>query len=1379
MPPPMVLRGLVLFFLVLTINVFAGEITGTINISDVEFSDIDGYLIPKGEGYSFIGEKDGYPILMIKNIGYVLPLDAQNVRIEITNIEQDTLDIRGKIYPYVPMDTFFISDSIYNSADVYPNNNIIKINEGYKNGWHLVYASMNILNYISSEGKIILNKRIDYKITYDERGILADGVVDLVPSNIREEIRNEIDSMVLNPEMVDIYAPSEEEIADENKVDLVIITPTEWKDILVPVMEWKNKRGLRTKIVTVDSILNTIVRGYDAAEKVKGFIKNAYLYNGTRYFLFFGSDDGNLDCWEYNNDEGLDEAPGVFVPAREALITHSGDEGYSPYELYKPDIYYAGLDGYWDWDQDGIFGESEDSRDMDMYPDVIVGRVLAESREQAEIYARKILLHEKEYPYGIAKNLLIYNGVETWQEGDEEALREIDTALIYLNDVGDITFFNRDTNNQTDSIIKYMNEGNGYIMGIAHGSPGGIALNGRDFVVDSGINELTEDSLLFGIYIGMSCSPGFYKLNSFAENILCNSGGEEITSGVSAIMIPYKEAYFYDDILIEMSKILRNLKSRGYSHTGDIINAYWLENISREKEQANMNLYGDPTLPLYFEGPYEMSIGMYDLDNGEMLIQVKDKETRNDIGNVDICLIVIDSNTGDTLYYDVRHTPRGIATFYTDVNFIDEGIKTYAVATAKNYYPVEDSLIGKGYKDNIVLSCPDVIPIMTEDTIKVSVYGIDPETYEIKPIPMARVILDNELGWDNYRFYREVYTNDNGYAEIPLNDTDIRSTHTIEIKVDKAGYEEIEKSINPYMWTSDPEAFGTNSQNRISLYIENDTREWWVLYSDGRYINAGYSVDADGPWRLIRINRGKNPDMVAIPGGLFGIWTTGTGLGYAIKHSPWTGDTVYPDIFVYQEPIMSISPENDSLYLGYLYLDYYNPAAEGFNYAFHHLWVEEDTLHDVDSEIVVPEDGDVWFSNIKANHSPVVAMFELENMYIPAIGFIDSRDRFTIKMRKIEGGIPQNSWAFPEQPGDTNNIAFRPFAIGFGNSMHFMWEEHNPENGLTYLLRYKIDATGEDLDTIRYGGLGYVKSPYPEFFEYVDRGYNVIHLLIPTSTGHRDEIYYRGDDSIYYPDIKVFFDPYDTTNSGTYYGTIMFAEKYDSIYKININSIEYGGVAQAFYYNEYDYGKSYENSNDSNSVYIEEKVKGLNMNMGYYAEIKTEGNIKGAYRVYIDGKKYDIITPHRKKVVIDIPIDLYGEDREIDIEVKGKHKIDGKLTVSVYEYLKRDGTKGMISNIYTIKGDNFAYIMREVKDVVYVIPDGNIININYGIAKDEKIEMSLYDISGRKIKELYKGYRNKGYYNIKMNKEEIPTGVYMLIYKVGDKVINKKIANVR
>ena len=49
------------------------------------------------------------------------------------------------------------------------------------------------------------------------------------------------------------------------------------------------------------------------------------------------------------------------------------------------DLYYGGLDGTWDSDGDGIYGEADEDTDVDLMPEVFVGRIPVQTASQAEV----------------------------------------------------------------------------------------------------------------------------------------------------------------------------------------------------------------------------------------------------------------------------------------------------------------------------------------------------------------------------------------------------------------------------------------------------------------------------------------------------------------------------------------------------------------------------------------------------------------------------------------------------------------------------------------------------------------------------------------------------------------------------------------------------------------------------------------------------------------------------------------------------------------------------------------------------------------------------------------------------------------------------------
>ena len=147
--------------------------------------------------------------------------------------------------------------------------------------------------------------------------------------------------------------------------------------------DWKTQKGKRAKIVNFTWIRNNFL-GRDDAEIVREFIKYAY-YNWGTIWILLGGDT-------------------KIVPYRTAyaMDCEIGGGGYR--NEIPCDLYFADLDGNWDANGNGIFGEVSD--EIDMYPEVYVGRASLNSPEEIDGWVNKILTYEKNPPTDYQKNML-------------------------------------------------------------------------------------------------------------------------------------------------------------------------------------------------------------------------------------------------------------------------------------------------------------------------------------------------------------------------------------------------------------------------------------------------------------------------------------------------------------------------------------------------------------------------------------------------------------------------------------------------------------------------------------------------------------------------------------------------------------------------------------------------------------------------------------------------------------------------------------------------------------------------------------------------------------------------------------------------------------
>jgi len=141
--------------------------------------------------------------------------------------------------------------------------------------------------------------------------------------------------------------------------------------------------GLNDTVVTTAAIYASY-SGRDNPEKIRNFIRYAYSNWGTTHVLLGGDVE--------------------IVPCRRAWVDATG---YNPILLdsIPADLYYSDLDGTWDANGNGLFGEPEDS--CDMYPDVFVGRVPATTTAGADLFVSKFLAYTADPDAPYLRNVLL------------------------------------------------------------------------------------------------------------------------------------------------------------------------------------------------------------------------------------------------------------------------------------------------------------------------------------------------------------------------------------------------------------------------------------------------------------------------------------------------------------------------------------------------------------------------------------------------------------------------------------------------------------------------------------------------------------------------------------------------------------------------------------------------------------------------------------------------------------------------------------------------------------------------------------------------------------------------------------------------------------
>ncbi|MCK4524011.1 hypothetical protein KAU15_03700, partial [candidate division WOR-3 bacterium] len=299
------------------------------------------------------------------------------------------------------------NSDIYLSDNAFPINNVFLGHQGNMGGNALCGINICPFIYYPALNKLEFISKIKVRIFYTYRGYNAN-------IHMKEDLsKNILKSIVSNTNDIDRFISKDNKQtsskASRDSTNYFIITTSDFDTIFARLAEWKTKKGIPTQTVTADYIYSNY-SGVDNAEQIRNFIIDAHTSYGTMYFLLAGQSD-------FENGQEI-------IPRRDVYYITSGAGYYVDEDTLISDLYFADLDGNWNADGDGTWGERTDS--VDMYADVFVGRAPILTIEHAQTFVNKVLLYEKTPDSSYMKKLLLPAAIlwSTYQ-GDTISQNEI------------------------------------------------------------------------------------------------------------------------------------------------------------------------------------------------------------------------------------------------------------------------------------------------------------------------------------------------------------------------------------------------------------------------------------------------------------------------------------------------------------------------------------------------------------------------------------------------------------------------------------------------------------------------------------------------------------------------------------------------------------------------------------------------------------------------------------------------------------------------------------------------------------------------------------------------------------------------------------------
>lgn len=376
---------------------------------------------------------------------------------------------------------------------------------------------------------------------------------------------------------------------DADPPRMLIVTAAPLQGLFGQLAQRRHSEGILTDVVTIDEVLGT-AEGRDDAEALRNYIIAYKQLHGLDYVLLGG-------------DTGL-------VPFRYAFAMEC-QAGFHPREDSLPcDLYFSDLDGDWDANQNGIFGELED--EVDLYPDVWVGRVTVDDLSEAQAWYDKLVAYEDCGQAGHLQDVLFLAEVLWNNPFTDGGVSKNMIQELCLPGFMDVTKLYQTLGNLNETtVMNAMSAGTNLLNHNGHAWYNGMSIGSGGSIGESFLNSVDSDGRFSALFYSIGCWSAAFDFDAVAEHFLTSPQG----CGVSFIGnssygwgSPGNPAYGYSDILdryfFQMLYQHRNARiGQVLAMSKDFYIPYgrW-ENVYRW-HLYQVNLLGDPSFRPYRKIP--------------------------------------------------------------------------------------------------------------------------------------------------------------------------------------------------------------------------------------------------------------------------------------------------------------------------------------------------------------------------------------------------------------------------------------------------------------------------------------------------------------------------------------------------------------------------------------------------------------------------------------------------------------------------------------------------------------------------------------------------------------------------------------------------------
>jgi len=371
----------------------------------------------------------GLPILPLKTLRVLIPPGGKIKKIEVSGNEaviKGSYTIKWGQTPIptgsTPASKTPPNSEVYSSSKQYPGVLFNCVSTQCFRGHVILILNLYPVQYRGKTGSLSYYENMDIRISIVQDEYLIEDTYRGLPID-----RSRVIEIVDNPWTLSTYAIGKETntrinslVDPDDSYQYVLITNNTLKPYFQPLVNWKNMKGVNATIVNVEEIYNeTAYNGTDKAEEVRNFIKDAYFNWETEYVLL----GGDVEVIPFRK---------VEVKKIRGSSAITAEYPPPPNDTYVYcDMYFGALDGNWDNDGDGNYGEGSGGsagEEVDFFAEVYIGRATVETPIEILNFVNKTITYERgvTQPY-LSEALMLgqYLGCSTYGGDYKDKITEL------------------------------------------------------------------------------------------------------------------------------------------------------------------------------------------------------------------------------------------------------------------------------------------------------------------------------------------------------------------------------------------------------------------------------------------------------------------------------------------------------------------------------------------------------------------------------------------------------------------------------------------------------------------------------------------------------------------------------------------------------------------------------------------------------------------------------------------------------------------------------------------------------------------------------------------------------------------------------------------